>query len=149
MHGSRNGEDALMVEFFFHDEKTGEIVATGMCLERDFDIQSDPRGVKKKGRADIRTDYFDLASRTVKRKPPQPSPNHEFDYATRQWQLNVEKAWAAVRAERDKRLLASDWTQLPDVPLEKKAAWAVYRQALRDVTQQTDPLNITWPDYPA
>jgi len=31
-------------------------------------------------------------------------------------------------------LQQSDWTQLPDVPLtdEQKAAWATYRQALRD-----------------
>jgi len=36
--------------------------------------------------------------------------------------------------ERDKQLAASDWTQVPDSPLsdEKKEAWRVYRQALRD-----------------
>lgn len=36
--------------------------------------------------------------------------------------------------ERDKQLTASDWTQVPDSPLsdEKKEAWRVYRQALRD-----------------
>jgi len=35
---------------------------------------------------------------------------------------------------RNQRLAESDWTQMPDSPLtdEKKATWAVYRQALRD-----------------
>jgi hypothetical protein len=43
----------------------------------------------------------------------------------------------AVRIGRDKLLASSDWTQFNDSPLsaEVKAAWAVYRQALRDITQ--------------
>lgn len=63
----------------------------------------------------------------------------------------TETQWKAIRSTRDKRLSDSDWTQLPDVPLsaEKKAEWATYRQALRDVTDQSDPFNITWPVEPA
>jgi hypothetical protein len=36
--------------------------------------------------------------------------------------------------ERNRELTASDWTQVPDSPLsdEKKDAWRVYRQTLRD-----------------
>lgn len=39
-----------------------------------------------------------------------------------------------VRRERSRRLLESDWTVNPQVPMieEKAAAWASYRQALRD-----------------
>lgn len=51
---------------------------------------------------------------------------------------------AATRARRDALLLACDWTQLPDVPLATKQAWAAYRQALRDITNQPDPLAIEW-----
>lgn len=53
----------------------------------------------------------------------------------------------AIRA-RNIRLLETDWTQLPDVPLtaEQKSAWATYRQALRDVPSQPGfPANINWP----
>ena len=57
-------------------------------------------------------------------------------------------AWATVRAERDAMLRASDWTQLPDIPASTRAAWAIYRQALRDITEQTDPFNINWPVQP-
>jgi hypothetical protein len=53
-----------------------------------------------------------------------------------------------VRAQRNARLSASDWTQLPDVPLATKEAWAAYRQALRDVTLQSDPFAIDWPVAP-
>lgn len=44
-----------------------------------------------------------------------------------------------IREIRESLLLTSDWTQMPDSPLsnEKKAEWAVYRQALRDL-----PVNL-------
>jgi len=58
--------------------------------------------------------------------------------------------WAVVRAQRDGKLLSCDWTQLADVPLTepKKEAWQTYRQALRDITTQSDPFNISWPTPP-
>lgn len=56
--------------------------------------------------------------------------------------------WAAVRAERNTKLSACDWTQLPDAPVDS-ATWAVYRQALRDITTQSDPFNIVWPQEPS
>lgn len=61
---------------------------------------------------------------------------------------DYDTQWAAIRAERNARLAASDWTQLPDAPVDA-AAWATYRQALRDVTQQSDPFNIIWPTEPS
>jgi len=59
--------------------------------------------------------------------------------------------WNVVRGERDKKLLSCDWTRLDDVPItpEKKSEWETYRQALRDITTQPDPFNITWPTPPA
>lgn len=60
----------------------------------------------------------------------------------------IEQMWEPVRQERNRRLAASDWTQLPDVPLETKSAWTAYRQALRDITEQPDPFNIAWPTPP-
>lgn len=57
-------------------------------------------------------------------------------------------AWAALRADRNARLAASDWTQVEDAPVNK-AAWAAYRQALRDLPDQTsDPFAPAWPMQP-
>jgi hypothetical protein len=54
----------------------------------------------------------------------------------------------AVRADRDRRLADSDWTQVADAPVDK-AAWATYRQELRDVPAQAGfPYDITWPVKP-
>ena len=59
----------------------------------------------------------------------------------------VGAQWTVIRAERNKLLAASDWTQLPDAPVAA-AAWATYRQALRDITEQANPFNIIWPTKP-
>ena len=82
--------------------------------------------------------------------PPQPSPHHAFNYTTKQWEdpRTTETEWAVVRSKRARLLLSCDWTQLPDVPPTTQTAWASYRQALRDITQQADPFNIVWPAAP-
>ena len=60
----------------------------------------------------------------------------------------IETQWIIIRAERNNLLAASDWTQLPDVAVDA-AAWATYRQALRDITTQADPFAIVWPESPS
>ncbi len=55
---------------------------------------------------------------------------------------------AKIRAERKLLLRDSDWSQLDDAPTDK-AAFTTYRQALRDITTQTDfPWTIEWPTQP-
>jgi hypothetical protein len=56
-----------------------------------------------------------------------------------------------VRLQRNSFLLSCDWTQAADAPLTstEKQAWATYRQALRDVPQQSGfPDSIDWPTAP-
>jgi hypothetical protein len=59
---------------------------------------------------------------------------------------DVEKA-LDVRAERDSRLVTTDWTASTDVTMT--AEMTNYRQALRDVPAQAGfPTTITWPEAP-
>jgi hypothetical protein len=56
-----------------------------------------------------------------------------------------------VRGKRNEMLLASDWSQVPDVPMaeEEREAWKEYRQLLRDLPlQEGFPDNITFPVSP-
>jgi hypothetical protein len=46
-----------------------------------------------------------------------------------------EQKWQQIKLWRNAQLSQSDWTQLPDAPVDK-AAWATYRQALRDLPAQ-------------
>jgi hypothetical protein len=53
-----------------------------------------------------------------------------------------------LRLQRDELLKATDWTQVADAPVDK-AAWATYRQALRDLpTSNADPRQIEFPAQP-
>ena len=58
-------------------------------------------------------------------------------------QISIE-----VRQKRNSLLQQSDWTQVADAPVDQ-AAWATYRQALRDVTEQEGfPEAVVWPVAP-
>ena len=65
--------------------------------------------------------------------------------------------YARLRAERDRRVAATDYLVMPDYPLgdDAKAAVSAYRQALRDLPQQAGApwdgggADTPWPDMPA
>jgi hypothetical protein len=60
-------------------------------------------------------------------------------------------AWSEVRLERNQLLRSSDWivTRATERGEPVPAEWVAYRQALRDITGQPDPLAIIWPTAPA
>jgi hypothetical protein len=62
------------------------------------------------------------------------------------------QAAKSVRAQRDKLIAESDWTQLADSPLasDKKTEWAAYRTSLRDLPSATGfPHTMAWPTEPS
>lgn len=80
--------------------------------------------------------------------------NMVFDYDIGDWvdvrgeQEIIATAAQDARHKRDGLLAGSDWSQLPDAPTDR-AAWAAYRRALRDVTEQAGwPHDIEWPTPP-
>ena len=61
---------------------------------------------------------------------------------------NYEKQFEHFRQQRNALLASSDWTQVADAPVDQ-AAWAAYRQALRDLpANTTDTFNVKWPKSP-
>ena len=71
------------------------------------------------------------------------------------WTLDRQLLWEVIREERDNRLQASDWTQIPNNQLSgsKEVEWATYRQALRNIPATdpdvTDPDEVVWPEQPS
>lgn len=65
-------------------------------------------------------------------------------------QNEIQNQWGNVRARRNIDLMESDWTQVLDSPFDEiqKQLWKIYRQSLRDITLQSDPFNIIWPNKP-
>jgi hypothetical protein len=103
--------------------------------------------------------YVDVNSKTIVTRPPRPGADYDFDYDTKDWVRNQSKynelAMAKIRSRRTELLFQSDWTQVADVPLtpEQKQAWQVYRQQLRDITDEyadaTDINTVQWPTPPS
>lgn len=62
----------------------------------------------------------------------------------------INEEWVRVRFQRNEKLTACDWTQLPDVNITVSCltAFQAYRQDLRNITLQSDPFNIIWPEAP-
>lgn len=63
-------------------------------------------------------------------------------------QVSDEIYLARLRYWRDGELAQTDWTQIADAPVDK-AAWAKYRQALRDLPESNkNPRLIELPTAP-
>jgi len=63
-------------------------------------------------------------------------------------EVPTEYFFERFRNWRNGELALSDWTQLTDSTSDK-AAWATYRQALRDLpAQNKDPKKIKFPTRP-
>ena len=62
--------------------------------------------------------------------------------------LRIEDKWLEIRYLRNSLLGECDWTQLSDVSETVKTLYQTYRQSLRDITNQSDPFNISWPVKP-
>ena len=55
----------------------------------------------------------------------------------------------SLKITRNKLLRESDWTQNRDVLLSNYEDWKTYRQQLRDLPKNTDPMNPVWPTKPS
>ena len=81
--------------------------------------------------------------------PFTPEEEAERDAEEAAWAAGENDRLAAAAREKRNALLADcDWTQVADAPVDK-AAWAGYRQALRDIPDQSGfPTSIVWPTAP-
>jgi hypothetical protein len=113
-------------------------------LNIDFDTQDYIEGNY------LREFYYIQNNEPVEISRP-PDVWYDFNYNTKQWVANRDKAIDFISEKRKKLLIDSDWTQLPNGPLtqQQQEAWAVYRQQLRDIPQQSGyPFNVVWPTPP-
>ncbi len=64
----------------------------------------------------------------------------------------LDQKWADIRTRRNRELTESDWVVIKAKEEHANASidssWIDYRTALRDITKQSDPDDITWPTKP-
>lgn len=86
--------------------------------------------------------------------PAQPAQEawDEYEDIQRYVLYTIEQLATMARSKRNSLLTACDWTQTLDAPIDAatREAYRVYRQLLRDLTEQPDfPNTIEWPLLPA
>ena len=76
-------------------------------------------------------------------------------------ELEAQEPFTLLRAERNRLIAETDWTQLKDIDLDiiRERNWKNYRQALRDLPAKSNPKldsygaldmsSVTWPDKPS
>ena len=64
--------------------------------------------------------------------------------------LSTNELESIVISKRNRLLVDSDWTILPDSPFteEQRAMWREYRQALRDITKHQNFPDVQFPEKP-
>lgn len=140
-----------MIGYAYFDESTGVILRSGIAQ----DEKHTPSGSGKLLVSDnfnisAETHYVDVRTLSIVEKPTRPGRYHEWDQRSLKWVISPTLVSDDVVFRRNGLLSASDWTQLPDVPLEAREAWCIYRQALRDITGQPGfPLDVRWPEKPS
>jgi hypothetical protein len=90
-------------------------------IDEDLPFTANPNDVEAHGR--------DIYARAVAGEFGQIAPFSAVAPTT-------ESVSDAIKSERNSRLAATDWTQLPDIPQATRDLWEPYRQALRDFPQQ-------------
>jgi hypothetical protein len=142
------GKVPLMIQATYYQSSDGRIVSRATLLNEQEVEQNKPEGCTY-FIGDYDQDLVWFPNGQIQTIPPKPDSFYDFDYSTGQWVADDASAMRALRDERNRRLAASDWTQVPDAPVDQ-AAWAAYRQQLRDLPDNTeDPRNPVWPTPPA
>jgi hypothetical protein len=62
--------------------------------------------------------------------------------------INLSGALSSTRVKRNQLLKQSDWVETAPMSEEKKNAWNVYRQALRDLPESVEDYNVVFPTEP-
>lgn len=126
----------MKLTYCIYEKTTGKITRIMSCFEDEVEgsLEDNEAALVKEG---------DITGKMVSEGVLTDIPEDQLVAET------IKKAWRELRLSRRRLLSNSDWTQVPDAPVDS-AAWAVYRQQLRDLpANTTDPRTVEWPVPPS
>lgn len=90
----------------------------------------------------------DLSTGKEQQSPLTTEQINSYNMRKNKWEAGaVDRAFVALRRERDNLLHDTDWWASSDLSITEEQT--SYRQALRDLPANTaDPANPTWPTKP-
>lgn len=139
-----------MKNYIVYNEQ-GKILRTGICLDDYFEQQATSDENIIEGIANANLNY--ISNGLIVNFPEKPIGTYYFDYTTKQWVFDTEKAIVDANVMRDillrdgpDRISPVWWSSMT---AEEQQAWTDYRQALLDITSQPNyPQEIIWPTKP-
>lgn len=141
-----NDEDTLRSHGWY---KLIKVTPTG--FNNSIHKLDNPRQWFENGAAYETYEIFALPSNLPPPSPPPPSEEELALIVAR----DLEARWQFVRDERDRKIKDFEWryfryerqVRLGTTPTDNLVDLDSYVQALADITTQSDPYNITWPNY--
>lgn len=155
---------------FYKDKQTGEIISREILQQKFSHISLPPHPWDK-----FVYDFLGVSPMIPTDQPPVDefhiavdkgySPN-EDGYHIQQWEIVskfkntaeeenykkelVAEKWTTIREERNRLLTETDYTQFANTPIDSTSQkeFEIYRQQLRDITNQSSPYEIQWPKKP-
>jgi len=145
-----NGQINMLVQAGFPGQyEHGKMYGSNLAIELAEDLNAETF---------VQTHWYDRSEddEAQRWKERDPCPGEAFVFSHGSWVWDEVLFKAKVREERAIRLNPTDWTILPDSALSdsKKAEWATYRQALRDIPANIDAevrtlAAVSWPTIPS
>lgn len=143
------------MEYTVFETATGKILWSGSCMDADYDALHIPEGADKLPLLSSPSNHY-VENGNLYPIPPKTSIIDQFDYSTKTMKVATEAEiqaikLASIRAERDRILAATvdrinplRWSEMSDTD---RADVEAFRQALLDITLQSDLDNIIWPTW--
>ena len=134
-----------------YKKSNGKIVSSGYCpAEEVIDWCADDEAYILCDKIYSGAEYI-VKNNAIENLPEKPSKYHIFDFDNNVWFdiRTTESQWQEIRNQRNSLLMETDWTDtvsaIDRLGQEVYNSWQAYRQALRDLTTQSDPFDIIWP----
>jgi hypothetical protein len=120
---------------------------------------NDPEGLREDGSTIVHIDFpisdkiefIDTHYWDGEFKERDPKPNRFAKWSISEWTWNPEDLMNELRTHRNAKLSITDWTRMDDNGLDEddREIWSIYRQELRDITEQYSSLDdVVWPESP-
>ena len=152
-----------MKYYVLYDE-SGEITSTGNCPNSDLTLYARPnltlleisKYVSLNEGYILNNEFLPFTPEQKTLKDSRPYYPAKWNNTTMSWedqrsqQEKIDQQGIIIKQQRDQLLQQSDWrvVKATDTGIPISQSWKDYRQALRDITTQTDPFNIIWPTPP-
>lgn len=137
------------MKFIKHNLLTGEILGVLICTEPLFPDEENVAYLEVEESSNVDLNTMMVVNNQIVSRPERPSSNHYW--IDGEWVLNEEAEAERIRYVRDELLKECDWVTAKSYETQTPVpeSWAAYRQALRDIPQQSNfPAIVVFPEKP-